>query len=95
MAHYKLAPSAVKDFDVLYEFGIDNFGLDQANKYTERIEERFSILAKDPLLYPAVDYIRKGYRRSVCGAHSIYYKVMVDGVEIIRILGQQDYTKVK
>lgn len=39
---------------------------------------------------PAVDDIRPGYRRSVCGVDSIYYRVVGDVVEIIRILGQQD-----
>ena len=38
----------------------------------------------------AVDDIRAGYRRSVCGADSIYYRVQGDTVEILAIVGQQD-----
>jgi toxin ParE1/3/4 len=35
--------------------------------------------------------VRKGYRRSVCGVDSIYYRVGDDGiVEIMAILGSQD-----
>jgi toxin ParE1/3/4 len=41
-------------------------------------------------LYQAVDDIREGYRRSVCGVDSIYYRVDGDIVEIMAILGQQD-----
>jgi toxin ParE1/3/4 len=41
-------------------------------------------------LFQAVDHIHKGYRRSVCGVDSIFYRVIDDTVEIIAILGQQD-----
>lgn len=41
-------------------------------------------------MYQSVDDIRKGYRRSVCGVDSIYYRVVDGTVEIMRILGQQD-----
>jgi toxin ParE1/3/4 len=41
-------------------------------------------------MFPAVDHIREGYRRSVCGKHSIYFRLADNGLEIMRILGQQD-----
>ena len=48
-------------------------------------------IAERPNSYPAVDEIRKGYRRSVCGVDGIYYRVDNDGtVEIMAILGHQD-----
>lgn len=50
----------------------------------------FAFLAEQPHLYPAVDHIRPGYRRSVCGVHSIYYRVAEDGIEIVRILKHQN-----
>jgi len=43
-----------------------------------------------PLAYPAVDEIRVGFRRSVCGAASIYDRVAGDTVEVMAIIGQQD-----
>ena len=36
-----------------------------------------------------VQHIRKGYRRSVCGVHSIYYRIEEE-VIIVRILGRQE-----
>lgn len=39
---------------------------------------------------PAVDEIRTGYRRSVCGVDSIYYRVMDDVVDTMRVLDRQD-----
>ena len=52
--------------------------------------ERFGELADRPLLYQAVDQIREGYRRSVYGAHAIYYRVRDDQVDIMRVLGRED-----
>jgi len=41
-------------------------------------------------LYPTVDDIREGYRRSVCGTDSIYYRIEVQTIEIMAVIGQQD-----
>ena len=43
-----------------------------------------------PQLWPEVDHIRAGYRRSVYVAHSIYYRVEANGVMIVRVLGRQN-----
>ena len=47
-------------------------------------------IAEQPYLYQAVDYIRAGYRRSVYGTDSIYYRINGDIVEIMAILSHQD-----
>ena len=52
--------------------------------------ERFEQLAEQSLLYQAVDDILPGYRRSVCGSDSIYYRIDGETVEIMAIIGQQD-----
>ena len=90
MAKYKLTEKAAADFARLYEYGIDTFGLEQAEQYTEGMEKRFVTIAENPLLYPAVDEIVKGCRRSVYGVHSIYYRHCSGYVEIIRILKREE-----
>jgi toxin ParE1/3/4 len=51
---------------------------------------RFEQLAEQPYLYQAVDDIREGYRRCVCGVDSIYYRIDGNTVEIMNIIGRQD-----
>ena len=63
--------------------------------YQNGLKQRFAKLAEQPKLYPTVDHIRASYRRSVYGSHSIYYRIESQGIVIVRILGQQDLTKVK
>ncbi|MCP5441600.1 MAG: type II toxin-antitoxin system RelE/ParE family toxin [Chromatiaceae bacterium] len=90
MASYHLSREALEDLDQLYEFGILTFGLRQADVYFDGIVDRFQEMADRPELYPEVDHIRQGYRRSVYKSHSIYYQISLDDIVIVRILGQQD-----
>ena len=90
MAEYKLKDAAKADLKRIYQRGYERYGEIQADEYYYAFFLRFEAIAENPYLYPAVDHIKSGYRRSVCGADSVYYRV-VDGIpEIMRILGSQD-----
>ncbi len=93
MERYELTRAADEDFENILDYGIDMFGLDQALKYQNSMKQRFAELAAQPELYPAIDHIRGGYRRSAHGSHSIYYRVEAGRVLIVRILGNQDAAK--
>ena len=93
MASYKLSQAADEDFENIFDYGIDTFGLEQAVVYQTGMKMRFDEMAENPMLYNAVDHIKQGYRRSVFAAHSIYYTVENDGIKIIRILGRQGPNK--
>lgn len=93
MASYRLREKAIEDLDLLYEFGILTFGLQQADSYYDGLIARFQEIADNPLFYPTVDHIRAGYRLSIYGVHSIYFYIKEDYVEIVRVLGRQDPTK--
>lgn len=93
MAHYELTQAADDDFDQLFDYGIDNFGLERAMEYQEDMQIRFGKIAEQPKLYSIVDNVDGGYRRAVFRAHSIYYRVESTHIVIVRILGRQDLTK--
>ena len=90
MPNYRLSEAAKEDLIIIAQYGDENFGVVQSDNCRDQLKRRFLIIAERPLFFPAVDYIRAGYRHSVCGAHSIYYRVEGDGVEITRIIGKQD-----
>lgn len=75
----------------IYHFGYERYGEEQADKYYNAFFERFNQIAEQPFLYPCVDYICDGYRRSVCESDCIYYRVVDGVVEIMTIIGQQDF----
>lgn len=90
MGTYRLSKEAKGDLIDLHQFGVRRFGEAQADVYFRELVQRFDVLAETPLLYQEVSHIRAGYRRSVCGAHSIYYRLDRDTVEIMAILKSQD-----
>lgn len=91
MGSYKLTEKAIDDLAHIYSYGIEVFGAARADLYYDTLLNHLDRLAENPYLYPALPYIRPGYRRSVCGVDSIYYRVVDDTVEIVRILGRQDF----
>jgi toxin ParE1/3/4 len=93
MGEYRLSRSARNDLTAIAQYGDEHFGVAQSDRYRDQLKQRFSVLAEQPTLYPAIDHIRPGYRRSVCGAHSIYYRIDAQSVEIVRILKHQDVSK--
>lgn len=90
MNAYILAEDADQDFEAIFEYGLDSFGIEAATNYQNNLIRHFEELAEFPLHYQAVDHIRKDYRRSVCGVHTIYYRIDDDHITIVRILGRQD-----
>lgn len=90
MATYKLSLEAEGDLEGIYYTGVVEFGLRQADEYYDGLVERFQRIADTPLMYPDASFIRDGYRRSVYGAHSIYYRIEAEHIFIARIIGQQD-----
>ena len=90
MANYKLSNLAKEDLIRIYRYGVEKFGLIQADKYFDSFFENFDIIAKTPFSFESVDYIKTGYRRCVCGSDSIYYKISNNIVEIMAIIGKQE-----
>lgn len=90
MSNYKLSNEAKDDLIRIHQYGVLKFGMLQADKYFNSFFEYFEIIAQRPLAFESVDYIRKGYRRCVCGSDSIYYRINGDIVEIMAIIRMQD-----
>jgi len=90
MSDYRLSNAAKDDLIRIHRYGVKKFGMVQADKYFNSFFEYFNIIAQSPYSFEAVDFIKKGYKRCVCGADSIYYKINGNTVEIMAIVGRQD-----
>jgi toxin ParE1/3/4 len=90
MAKYRLSNEAKDDLIRIHHYGVKKFGMIQADEYFESFYEYFDIITQRPFSFESVDFIKKGYRRCVCGSDSIYYRLNDDTVEIMAIVGRQD-----
>lgn len=93
MANYRLSPTAKEDLERIWFYGLEIWGERAADRYIEAFFDQFEKIAAEPLLHQAVDEIRDGYRRCVCGRDNIYYRLDGEDVEIMAVLGQQDLDK--
>jgi toxin ParE1/3/4 len=94
MAKYRLSNEAKEDLIRIHHYGVEKFGISQANKYFDTLFEYFDIIAQRPFSFESVDYIKKGYRRCVCLSDSIYYRLNGDIVEIMALIGRQDVNNI-
>ena len=78
MAKYRLSNEAKEDLIRIHQYGIKRFGIVQADKYFDSFFEYFEMIAERPFSFESVDYLKKGYRRCVCGVDSIYFKINED-----------------
>jgi toxin ParE1/3/4 len=90
MADYRLSNAAKEDLIRIHQFGVEKFGIIQAEKYFDSFFDYFEIIAQRPLSFESVDYIKEGYRRCPCGSDTIYYRITDNKVEIMAIVGMQD-----
>ncbi len=94
MAKYRLSNTAKEDLIRIHHYGVEKFGMVQADKYFDSFFNYFELIAQRPFSFESVDHVKKGYRRCVCGADTIYFKINNETVEIMTIVGRQDINKI-
>ncbi|MDC6389582.1 type II toxin-antitoxin system RelE/ParE family toxin [Maribacter sp. PR1] len=94
MAEFRISNTAREDLIRIHHYGVKKFGITQADKYFESFFEYFEIISERPFSFESVDFIKKGYRRCVCGSDSIFFKVNEDIVEIMTTIGRQDLNNI-
>ena len=85
-AEYRLTPEARRDLEAIWLYTLEEWGLEQANRYTDELADGFAQLAVGPQPGTACDHIRTGYRRSRVGRHVVYYRTTDFGIAVVRIL---------
>ena len=92
MADYLLSSAAKEDLIRMHHYGVHKFVMQQADSYFNSFFEYFKIIAQRPYSFEAVEFIKPGYRRCVCGSDSMYYCInkTKNKVEIMTIIGRQD-----
>jgi toxin ParE1/3/4 len=86
---YRLGPKGTSDLAEIFDYTVDTWGEQQAEKYIEELEACFQLLADSPGLGRACDLIAPGIRRFEQGKHVIFYKPDRSGILVSRILHQR------
>jgi len=79
------APAAEADIEGIWDYSADNWGPDQADRYTDEIRDACRALASGRKRGRTVD-VRPGYLKLSTGSHVVFFRDLGDRLEIIRVL---------
>ncbi len=88
MSRYVLSPGAQADVDGIWEYSVQRWDLDQAERYLRRIKDALDVLVENPKLGRLCEGVRTGYRRCHVSSHLIFYQIQGDDIAVVRILHQ-------
>jgi toxin ParE1/3/4 len=80
---------AEADLLAIGEYTLHTWGEDQAILYLDGLEACCQMLAENPALGRACDYIRPGLRHMEHGRHVVFYRRVRAGIRLSRILHQR------
>lgn len=91
MYKLKLTEEAKADLFRIYEYGFHKFGEIQAEKYIDKFYENFEKIEFNPFMFPEAINFNGVDRFCVCGVDKIFYNIVGSEIEIITIIGRQDF----
>ena len=92
MGNYKLSEACKIDIDEIYEYGIKNFGLAQAQNYLLELHELFFTLADNVNIGRDASEFFPLLKRFTYKSHMIFYLQKNSETLIVRVLSQSmDY----
>jgi len=86
---YVISKKAISDLEEIWLYTATNWSITQADRYYSLILDEISHLCKHPAIGKSMDHVRNGYRASKVKSHVIFYRVVNESVEIIRILHER------
>lgn len=86
---YRLSRLAAHDFAAIYGYTLLNFGVRQADAYTDDLENALRLLASAPLMGHECPQIADSLRRHDHQRHAIFYRRREQDIFVVRILHQQ------
>ena len=89
MPGYSFSRQARLDLIEIAEYTLDRWGLSQAERYLDGLDECFKRLVQNPQMGRACDQIRPGYRRIEQGKHVVFFRPEANGIFICRMLHQR------
>jgi len=91
-AKVRLTAKAERDLREIYDYSFLRFGEDKADAYLLGLDEKFRLLASKPELGRRIDNIRADYFRFEYVSHSVFYRRIEGGIQVVRILHKRmDY----
>ena len=86
---YVISKKALTDLEEIWLYTLEKWTVDQANRYYTLIFDEINFICKNINAGKSMEHVRKGYRASKVKSHLIFYRILNNTVEIIRILHER------
>ncbi len=86
---YVISKKALSDAEEIWFYTAEKWSVDQANRYYNLIFDEINFICKNIDAGKSMEHVRKGYRASKVKSHLIFYRILNNTVEIIRILHER------
>ena len=87
---YQLSVKAADDLEKIWLYTLENWQLEQADKYINLLFDEMEYVSANPLSGKDISTIRENYRYTKVKSHLIFYRIRTaTSIEIIRILHQR------
>jgi toxin ParE1/3/4 len=88
-ARYAFRPRAKTDLKGIWIYTEKRWGREQARAYTDQLRRHIEAIVAQPNSGQTCPEIRSGYYRYPSGSHILFYRLTLDGIEIVRILHER------
>ena len=86
---YVISKKALTDLEEIWLYTLEKWTVDQANRYYTLIFDEINFICKNINAGKSMEHVRKGYLASKVKSHLIFYRILNNTVEIIRILHER------
>ena len=84
-----ITKKAVADLEEIWLYTVEKWSVEQADRYYNLIFDEINFICKNRTAGKSMEHVRKGYRASKVKSHLIFYRIINDTIEIVRILHER------
>jgi toxin ParE1/3/4 len=86
---FVISKKAVSDLEEIWLYTVEKWTVEQADRYYNLIFDEINYICKNINAGKSMEHVRKGYRASKVKSHFIFYRILNDTIEVIRILHER------
>lgn len=86
---FVITKKAVADLEEIWLNTVEKWSIEQADRYYNLIIDEISFICKNNNAGKSMAHVRKGYRASKVKSRLIFYRVLDNKMEVIRILHER------
>ena len=86
---FVISKKAISDLEEIWLYTFEKWSLEQADRYYKLIFDEINYICKNNTAGKSMEHVRKNYRASKVKSHLIFYRVLNETIEVIRILHER------